>query len=130
MLAFINIYFCLLFGLFYLIAIACIKVKDKYKYRADIIVFAACFGIYAAGNYLRIITAYKANKAVYYADIARIEEFKKSNPDCSKKCTLYLLPPPEPTYAAAWLIGADWVEISVKDYFELPSNTVLKYENE
>ena len=128
LLSYISIYLGIVFGVLYLVADSYIKVKESNKYRFDLIIFIICFGLYAGGNYCKILTAFRANNVTYNYNIELIESFKASNPDCEHGCTLYLLPPAEPDYAISWFVGEDWVNDSIRFYFDLPPQTKLMYD--
>ena len=128
MISLICIELALLLAVLYFIATSYIKAKEGNLYRFDIVIFLFCFALYAGGNYCRILTAMHANKTAYDENVSRIIAFRDSDPDCEESCVLYLLPPVEPDYSVSWFIGEDWVEESIRAYFDLPEKTILKYE--
>ena len=79
--------------------------------------------IVALINYITILKNYYINKNIYYENIRIIEEYKKNN---SNEKELYLNSPINEMYGFTPMVGTDWVEDAVKDYFELDKEVILK----
>lgn len=126
----INVYFGLLYILAYLVFNSFIRPKDKDKYRYDIAIFLACFGIYAAANYCVVLYGYYLNRLTNEANIQRVLEFRDKHPDCEEECVLYIEKPHNLIYGVADFVGDDWVEVSVRDYYKLPKKVNFEYEEE
>jgi hypothetical protein len=127
-LMFVSPYFGLLYALLYVLYITILKPKDKDKYRIDIFIFAAIVGLYALGNYGANVRGYYNNRQIFDTNVNRINEFKNSGQDCSESCVLYLLPPVDEKHGFTGMVGIDWIEESVIDYYDLPENVDLVYE--
>ena len=126
----VNIYLGLLYVLGYLIFNSFIKPKEKDKYRYDIAIFLACFGVYAAANYGTVLYGYYLNRLTNEANIERILKFRDEEHDCAEECVLYLEKPHNLLYGIADFVGDDWVEASVRGFYRLPENVNFEYEEE
>lgn len=84
--------------------------------------------IMAIANYGDIIKNYAINKDIYHQNIARIEEYKEEQEKGVAEEELYLLLPKEEKYGFTPMVGIEWVENAIKEYFGL-ENVILKAEN-
>ena len=126
----INAYLGLLYILAYLVFNCFVRPKEKDKFRYDVAIFLACFGVYAAANYGTVLYGYYLNRLTNEANIQRILKFRDENHDCEEECVLYLEKPHNLIYGIADFVGDDWVEVSVRNYYKLPKNINFEYEGE
>jgi hypothetical protein len=98
----------------------------KEKENKTIIVTLAIFGMLAINNWQVVTENYKMNEQIYYQNMARIEEFKKNG---QQEGELVLLPPNDLKYGFTNLVGVDWVEKAVKEFFDINPNVNLIEES-
>ena len=123
-------YKVVLYILAYLVFNCFVRPKEKDKFRYDVAIFLACFGVYAAANYGTVLYGYYLNRLTNEANIQRILKFRDENHDCEEECVLYLEKPHNLIYGIADFVGDDWVEVSVRNYYKLPKNINFEYEGE
>lgn len=99
---------------------------ENLKY--EVVMVIGILLILAIGNYSDILINYKANKEIYNQNIARIQEYKKNEENGLKQEELYLLLPKNEQYGFTPMVGIEWVEDAIKQYFKL-ENVTLKAEN-
>lgn len=96
------------------------KIKNK-----EIILTTSILVILALLNWNVVRYNYKINKEIYNENINRLERFASEN---HEEGTLKLLKPAEPLYGCSEFIGIDWIERTVKDYFNINQNVQLVEE--
>ena len=100
----------------------------------DATLFVCIISIIGATNYYQIVTNYHRNKIVDEENISRLINYKDyvtDSPSSTSKDAhkvIYLIPPYNNTYGFTGLTGVDWVENSVKTYYNIPTDVSLVYE--
>ena len=96
------------------------QIKNVLK--CEICITLIGLSIIAAKNYVDILIEYKCNKNIFYENMRRIEEYKNSE---NKSEELKLVLPKDDKYGFTPLVGIDWVEVSIKDYFDIDRSVKL-----
>lgn len=103
------------------------KKESNIKNKCEGIILITIFTILVLNIYIRTINGYRANKEVYNFNMQQIEEFRAKE---NNENTLYLKDPVQPEYGFTPLVGTDWIEEAVKDYFDLGESVKIeKLEN-
>lgn len=90
--------------------------EENKAIKCERIILIGIFTILILNSYIHMLSGYKINKDVYDYNMKQIQEFKDNR---NENNTLYLKEPQQPIYGFTPLIGTEWVEEAVKDYFEL-----------
>lgn len=114
------------YGLYGIIVYFVVSNLCKEKENKTIIVTLAIFGMLAINNWQVVTENYKINEQIYYQNMARIEEFKKNG---QQEEQLVLLPPNDVKYGFTNLVGVDWVEEAVKEFFDISPDVKLIEES-
>lgn len=100
------------------------QIKDdetNLKIQSIILIFV--FGILAVISYKQTLSGYIENEYIYNQNIQLIEEFKKEG---NSNNTLYLKKPIKEQYGFTSFVGIEWVEVEVKNYFDLDKNVIIE----
>lgn len=112
--------------------ISYLLVKNIYEneklYRGEMVVIIGVLLVMAYYNYSTILNGYKQNHDIYDQNMVRIEEFKKRKENGSDEKELYLLPPADERCGFTPLVGTEWVEDAVKQYFKIDEDVEIKAE--
>lgn len=79
----------------------------------------------AFGNWKLITQNYRANESIYHENIARITQSVASN---QTEGEIILLKPVKEEYGFNKLVGMEWIEKAVKEYFGINEAIQLKEE--
>lgn len=85
----------------------------------EMIVMLLMLSVIASTNYVTMVKNYSINKEIYYENMVRISQFKEEQENGAQNDKLYLRLPQNETYGFTPLVGIQWVERDVKEYFEL-----------
>lgn len=94
--------------------------------KKEMLLIGILFILISTKVYLQTLKEYIKNYEVYYENLERIEVFKENSPEDK---ILYLKEAINPIYGFDGFVGTKWIEDSVKEYFELDEDVVLKYED-
>ena len=101
---------------------------NKMNGKHEIAIILSMMLIVAMANHGDIIKNYAINEDIYNENIVRIKEFKENKENGSQEKELYLLLPKDETYGFTPMTGIEWVETSIKEYFHLGDDVILKGE--
>lgn len=118
------------FGIFSVIAYIIIvgisnSLQDVDVVKMDIVLSLILVSIFAVCKYEGTYVGYKYNKEVYDENVRRIMEFKN---DGNEKNEIQLLKPYDDTYSFTPMVGNEWVEEAIKQYFEIDQS--VKFTSE
>ncbi len=99
--------------------------KDSKNSKVELIITTCILIIFAAHNWLVVTKNYRANENIYYQNLSRIENFIKNG---QKEKELVLLKSHYPIYGFDGFVGTPWIEESVKEYFGIKEDVILKEE--
>ena len=102
--------------------------KQEINTKHEVSIMLMVILVMASLNYKEMIENYKINKEIYYQNIARIEEYKIKQEKGMAEKELYLLLPKQEVYGFTPMVGIEWIEDALKEYFEL-GDIILKAEN-
>ena len=108
-----------------LTTVACLifrSFKEKDALKTDLIAIMIVMIMVSVNQYVMVVKRYKENKAVYTENVRRIEEFKNSEENSKE---IYLLKPTYEQYGFTPIVGIEWIEKDVRDYFELEEDVKL-----
>ena len=95
--------------------------KDN-KNKSDIVFILVMLGCLAFTNYAEVVVKYAENEKINDENVYRLENY---NGDTNE---IYLIEPKYAEYGFDGMVGAEWIEDTVKDYFKLPDEVILMYE--
>ena len=75
-------------------------------------------------NYINVVYNYSINEKIYYRNVEALQNYDGTSRE------IYLEKPKEGQYGFNEMVGIDWIETAVKDYFNISQNVELKYINE
>ena len=124
-LAIYNFYIGSLLVLLY-ICISNLKLEET-DFDKEIITILLIFSMTSLINLYQVYSGYKTNKEIYNRNITRIEEFLKNYPtkEEQKNKELTLLLPEDEKYGFTAMVGIDWIDDAIKNYFEIDSSVEL-----
>ncbi len=103
--------------------------EDRKDNKIELKLIVIVFTVIAFFTYTKTLISYYENSIIYKENIDTIEKYKT---DSKNDKVIYLKKPKDPIYAHEWIIvdGSEWIEDSVKSYFEIDENVELRYEEE
>lgn len=105
-----------------------VKNLEKDMQKCEIIIILIFMLLISWGNYKTTIDKYAINRKIYQENISRIEQFKKRVKNGSNEKELNLLLPKDDLYGFTPMVGTDWVESDLKQYFSIEKDVELKVE--
>ncbi len=95
------------------------SIKENIISKYSIIIIIGVMSIMSLVNYHEMVKNYKINKDIYQENMQRINKFKENKNDGKVEEKLYILLPNNEVYGFTPLVGIEWVENAVKQYFDL-----------
>ncbi len=101
------------------------NINTENRVKCELVVIAFIIGSLCYTQYVQVVENYRLNKIIYNSNIARIEKFKEQ--DETNK--LYLLNPLTAEYGFTPLVGIEWIQNDLKEYFGLDEDVEFLEEN-
>lgn len=107
-----------------IIALIIEKISGDDGIKKEILTIFILIGIIATVNYINVVYNYSINEKIYYRNVEALQNYDGTSRE------IYLEKPKEGQYGFNEMVGIDWIETAVKDYFNISQNVELKYINE
>lgn len=100
---------------------------ENLKISKELLPILLIFSLIAITNWYQVYAGYRENKKIYNENIRRIELFINSNPTQGEQENkeLHLLLPKDERYGFTAMVGIDWVDEAIKEYFNINKTVEL-----
>lgn len=123
-----EIKFAIIITVLYLVFNSIFHIEENTKevnktIKCEGVILISIFTILIFNSYVHTLNGYKMNKDIYEDNMKQIQEFKTNG---NEENTLYIKEPEQAQYGFTSLVGTDWIEEAVKNYFDLEESVKIE----